>query len=424
MIKRYDLKEISKKEIVRVCAPDTSAESAVQRIIADVKRDGDKAVRKYTELFDGKVNELKVTEEEILAAVKRCDGYFLETLEEAKSNIEKYHSRQIRTGYEIKEGNKILGQLVTPLNRVGLYVPGGTASYPSTVLMNSVPARLAGVKEIVMTTPCGKDGAIPDPILAAAYIGGVTAIFKVGGAQAIAALAYGTETVPKVDKIVGPGNIYVATAKRAVFGQVDIDMIAGPSEILIIADKDADPIFVAADMLSQAEHDKNASAVLITDSISLADRVTEELYRQLNLLPRKEIALTSIENNGKIIIAEDLNEAVETANAIAPEHLELSVAEPFELLKKVKNAGSIFLGSYSPEPLGDYFAGTNHTLPTGGTAKFSSPLSVDDFVKKASYIYYDRDSLNAVAERIADFAEREGLHAHANAVRVRFTEGK
>lgn len=424
MIKRYDLKNLKRAEVVRACEPDKSVAETAEKIIADIRKRGDEALLEYTRKFDGAVKNLKVTDEEIEAAVKKSDGYFLDTLKIARDNIKKYHEKQVRNGYEIREDGKILGQKVTPLKRVGLYVPGGTASYPSTVLMNSVPAFIAGVKEIIMVTPADKDGNVPDAILAAAYIGGVTSIFKIGGAQAIAALAYGTETVPKVDKIVGPGNVYVAAAKRAVFGQVDIDMIAGPSEILIIADGTANPEFVAADMLSQAEHDKNASAILITDSETIAEKTVVELYRLLSLLPRKEIAEASIENSGKIIVAADLNEAVETANEIAPEHLELSVKDPFALLEKVENAGSIFLGQYAPEPLGDYFAGTNHTLPTGGTAKFSSPLSVDDFVKKSSYIYYDENSLKSVSDRIIDFAEREGLSAHANALRVRFSEGK
>lgn len=424
MIKRYDLKNLKREEVVRACEPDKSVAETAEKIIADIRKRGDEALLEYTRKFDGAVKNLKVTDEEIEAAVKRCDKYFLETLKIARDNIKKYHEKQVRNGYEIREDGKILGQKVTPLKRVGLYVPGGTASYPSTVLMNSVPAFIAGVKEIIMVTPADKEGNVPDAILAAAYVGGVTSIFKIGGAQAVAALAYGTESVPKVNKIVGPGNVYVAAAKRAVFGQVDIDMIAGPSEILIIADGTANPEFVAADMLSQAEHDKNASAILITDSESIAQKTVVELYKQLSLLPRKEIAEASIENNGKIIVTADLNEAVETANEISPEHLELSVKEPFALLEKVENAGSIFLGQYSPEPLGDYFAGTNHTLPTGGTAKFSSPLSVDDFVKKSSYIYYDESSLKSVSDRIIDFAEREGLSAHANALRVRFSEEK
>lgn len=424
MIKRIELGEISAEKIISAGNNDGSVDETVKKIIADVARDGDRAVRLYTEKFDGNTGSLRVTEEEIAAAVERCDPFFLETLKMARDNIERYHIKQKRNGYEIREGNKILGQKITPLKKVGLYVPGGTASYPSTVLMNSVPAKIAGVGEIIMTTPAGKDGVVPDAILAAAYIGGVETIFKIGGAQAVAALAFGTETVPKVDKIVGPGNVFVAAAKRAVYGLVDIDMIAGPSEIMIIADETARPDYVAADMLSQAEHDRNASALLITTDRALADEVERELYIQLEKLPRREIALASVENNGRIILAKSLDEAVEAANAYAPEHLELSVKDPFELLKKVRNAGSIFLGSYAPEPLGDYFAGTNHTLPTGGTARFSSPLSVDDFVKKSSYIYYDRESLERDSDRIADFAEREGLHAHANAVRIRFSEGK
>ncbi|MBR1747001.1 MAG: histidinol dehydrogenase [Clostridia bacterium] len=421
-MKRFLLRDIPVEEIVKQSLFDLSAvEEAAKKIVADVKNEGDAALLSYAKKFDGfsgNAQDLVVTEEEMDSAVKNTDLYFLETLLEAKKNIAVYHTKQLRSGYQINDSGKVLGQVVRPLERVGVYVPGGTAAYPSTVLMDVLPAVIAGVKEVVIVTPA-KDNKVPDAILVAAKVAGVKTVYKVGGAQAIAALAYGTETIKKVDKIVGPGNAYVAAAKRAVFGQVAIDMVAGPSEILVVADESADPKYVAADLLSQAEHDKNASAILITDSASLADAAEAEVYRQLEALPRKEIAGTSIENNGKIIVCDDLTEAISVANAIAPEHLELSVKDPFALLADVKNAGSVFLGSYAPEPLGDYFAGPNHTLPTSGTARFSSPLSVDDFVKKFSYVYYDRDSLLAVADRIADFAEREGLSAHANAIRVR-----
>lgn len=423
MIKIYDLKNITAEEIIKKTESDNSAvEKIVADIIADVRARGDDALYEYTARFDGAITALKVTEEEITAAVNRVAPYFLETLRQAAKNITVYHEKQVKTGYEIADGGIVLGQKVTPLKRVGIYVPGGTARYPSTVLMNAIPAKIAGVEEIIMVSPPDKNGDIPDVILAAAYIGGVTKIFKVGGAQAVAALAYGTESIPAADKIVGPGNIYVATAKKAVFGQIAIDMIAGPSEILIIADDSANPEYLAADMLSQAEHDRNSSSVLVTDNRIIAERTVEELYRQLVNLPRKDIALASVENNGKIIIADSLTEAVEVSNAIAPEHLELCVKEPFTLLESVTNAGSVFLGNYTPEPLGDYFAGANHTLPTAGTARFSSPLSVDDFVKKSSYLFYGKDNLSAVADRVADFAAREGLTAHANAVKIRFPE--
>ena len=421
-MKRFFLRDIAIEEIVKQTVFDLSAiEETAKKIVADVRAEGDAALLAYTARFDGYAGDvagLKVSREEIDAAVKKVDPYFLETLLDAKRNIAVYHTKQLRAGYRIEEKGKVLGQIVRPLERVGVYVPGGTAAYPSTVLMDVLPAVIAGVKEVVMVTPA-KGGEVKEEILAAAMIAGVTEIYKIGGAQAIAALAYGTESIKKVDKIVGPGNAYVAAAKKAVFGQVAIDMVAGPSEILVLADGSADPKFVAADLLSQAEHDKNASAILITDSESLADAAEKEVYAQLEKLPRKEIAETSIENNGKIIVCEDIVDAVTVANAIAPEHLELAVKDPFTLLPAVKNAGSIFLGSYAPEPLGDYFAGTNHTLPTSGTARFSSPLSVDDFVKKSSYIYYDKESLLSVADRIVDFAEREGLSAHANAIRVR-----
>lgn len=424
-MKRFFLRDIAIEEIVKQTIFDLSAiEETAKKIVAEVRDEGDEALLRYTARFDGYEGDaagLKVTDDEIDAAVKNVDPYFLETLLEAKKNIAVYHTKQLRAGYRIEEKGKVLGQIVRPLERVGVYVPGGTAAYPSTVLMDVLPAVIAGVKEVVMVTPA-KGGVVKDEILVAAKIAGVNEVYKIGGAQAVAALAYGTESIKKVDKIVGPGNAYVAAAKKAVFGQVAIDMVAGPSEILVLADSSANPKYVAADLLSQAEHDKNASAILITDNEELADAAEKEVYAQLEKLPRKEIAETSIQNNGKIVVCDDILDAIVVANAIAPEHLELAVKDPFALLPAVKNAGSIFLGSYAPEPLGDYFAGTNHTLPTSGTARFSSPLSVDDFVKKSSYIYYDRESLLSVADRIVDFAEREGLSAHANALRVRKEE--
>ena len=348
---------------------------------------------------------------------------FLAVLEQAAKNIRAYHAKQKRQSFvmEEKEG-VILGQKIMPLARVGIYVPGGTAAYPSTVLMNAIPAHIAGVGEIVMVTPPGKDGKVNPAILAAAKIAGVTQIYKVGGAQAIAALAYGTESVPQVDKIVGPGNAYVAEAKKQVFGQVNIDMIAGPSEVLVIADGKSNPAFVAADLLSQAEHDKMASAVLVTESRQLAQAVAQELERQIPLLERQEIARASIDNNGKIIVAPDLEQAIDVANRIAPEHLELCVDSPFDYLSQIKNAGSIFLGRWNPEPMGDYFAGPNHTLPTSGTARFYSPLSVDDFIKKSQFSYYTRPALEKEYRQVSLFAKKEGLTAHARAVDIRFDE--
>jgi histidinol dehydrogenase len=345
---------------------------------------------------------------------------FLDIPREAAANIRCFHEKQVRNSFVVNRDGVVMGQKVTPIEKVGLYVPGGTAAYPSTVLMDSIPAKIAGCSEIVMVTPPRSDGTVNPVILAAAYIAGVTRIFKMGGAQAVAALAYGTESVPRVDKIVGPGNAYVAEAKKQVFGRVAIDMIAGPSEILVVADSKSDPRFVAADLLSQAEHDKMASAVLVTDSRSLARAVRDELERQLPLLPRAEIARASIDRNGKIIVAEgDLTQAIHIANRIAPEHLELSVDNPFDYLDAITNAGSIFLGKNCPEALGDYFAGPNHTLPTSGTARFSSPLSVDDFVKKSAFSYYTAEALSAVADDIAYFAEAEGLSAHARSATAR-----
>ncbi|MBQ4505334.1 MAG: histidinol dehydrogenase [Firmicutes bacterium] len=425
MIKTFDLNTMTLEEILDRTEEETvDVTEIVADIIDTVRQKGDQALLEYAKKFDqADLNNLVVTQEEIDEALAQIDPYFIETLKQARDNIQLYHEKQLRTGYEIqKEDGIVLGQKVTPLARVGVYVPGGTASYPSSVLMNVIPAKIAGVGEIVMVTPPDKQGKVAAPILAAASVAGVTKIVKTGGAQAVAALAYGTESVPRVDKIVGPGNAFVATAKRMVFGQVDIDMIAGPSEILVLADGTCNPSFVAADLLSQAEHDKMAQAVLVTDSADLAAKVAEELEVQLSQLPREEIARTSIENRGKIIVAGSLEQAIEAANAIAPEHLELCVDEPFALLPLVKNAGSIFLGKHTPEAMGDYFAGTNHILPTGGTARFSSPLSVDDFVKKSSYLYYTPEALAKVKDRVADFAEREGLHAHGKSVTIRFEE--
>lgn len=394
----------------------------VSGIINDVATRGDKALFEYCEKFDKcKLTSLAVTKEEIENAFEQVEPEFIEILKEAAENIRVFHKRQVKEGFiQTNENGSVVGQRVIPLEKVGLYVPGGTAAYPSTVLMDAIPAKVAGCKEIVIVTPPDKEGKVNPAILAAAYIAGVDKIFKVGGAQAVAALAYGTETVPRVDKIAGPGNMYVAEAKRQVYGRVDIDMIAGPSEILIVADGKSDARIIAADLLSQAEHDKNASAVLVTDSENLANEVSGELERQIALLPREEIARTSIDNNGLIIVTSSIDVAIEIADEIAPEHLELSVDEPFSYLGKVKNAGSVFLGRYCPEALGDYLAGPNHTLPTSGTARFSSPLSVDDFVKKSQYIYYTKDALNAVYKKVAAFAEKEGLSAHARSARARF----
>ena len=425
MIKQYKLAEIAVQDILnRDIREEHDVEAVVDEIMAKVRVDGDAALLEYEQRFDkAQLEALQVSEAEIAEAVASLDADFIRTLELARDNIWRFHSQQVPKNFVLtEEGGIVLCQKYTAVERAGLYVPGGTASYPSSVLMNAVPAKLAGVSEIVMTTPPNAEGKIAAPILAAAKVAGVDKIFKVGGAQAIAALAYGTESVPKVDKIVGPGNIFVATAKRKVFGLVDIDMIAGPSEILVLADDSCNPAYVAADMLSQAEHDKLATAVLITTSQALADAVSVELERQLALLPRQEIARASIENNGKIIVADDLAAAVAAANIIAPEHLEVCVDEPFALLDSIRNAGSIFLGKNVPEALGDYWAGPNHTLPTSGTARFSSPLSVDDFVKKSSFIYYPKPALAEVAGRIEDFAEREGLQAHARSVAIRFEE--
>lgn len=421
MIKIYDCDKITLDEIFKRESEDTtSIQNTVSEIIENVKKNGDSALRFYADKFDGGAPEsLEVTKEEINAAMKEVSPELIEIIKKAAANIENFHKRQIRQSFVINEENGVvIGQKIMPVEKAGLYVPGGTAAYPSSVLMNSIPAKLAGCREIVITTPA-KGGKVNSAILAAAYIGGVDRIFKVGGAQAIAALAYGTESVPRVDKIVGPGNAFVAEAKKQVYGRVSIDMIAGPSEILIIADGKSNPAFVAADLLSQAEHDKMASAVLVTPSIELASKVSEELEKQIPLLERSEIARASIEDNGKIIIAENIEKAIEISNAIAPEHLELCLDNPFDYLSKVKNAGSVFMGRYCPEALGDYFAGPNHTLPTSGTARFSSPLSVDDFIKKTQFTYYTKEALDRVSGDIYKFAMAEGLGAHAKSAVIR-----
>ncbi len=396
----------------------------VAKIIENVKLNKDDAVKKYTEQFDGVyVENLRVTQKEIDDAYESTDELLKQSLKKAKLNIQDFHKRQIRENFVVNEKDGvILGQKIMPVQRAGLYVPGGTARYPSSVLMNAIPAKLAGVEEIVIVTPPNKSGNVPKEILSAAKIAGVTSVFKTGGAQAIAALAFGTQSIPKVDKIVGPGNIFVATAKQQVFGVVDIDMIAGPSEILVLADKTSNPAYIAADMLSQAEHDKMATSVLVCDCEKLAQKVSNELEKQIPLLSRSEIARASIDNNGKIIIAENLQQGVEICNEIAPEHLELCVDNPFDFLNSIKNAGSIFMGKNAPEALGDYFAGPNHTLPTNGTARFSSPLSVDDFVKKSSFIYYTKSALQQVKNDVVRLANSEGLTAHAKSVSIRFEE--
>ncbi len=424
MIKIYNWGEVSNSEIFARENIASNVEGVVSSIIADVRERGDAALYDYAEKFDrAKLSSLEVSSEEIDEAFCSVEPEFLDIIREAAKNIRAFHEKQVRNSFIISEQDGIVtGQKVTPIEKAGLYVPGGTAAYPSTVLMDSIPAKIAGCSEIVMVTPPSANGKVNPVILAAAKIAGVDRIFKVGGAQAIAALAYGTQTVPKVDKIVGPGNAYVAEAKKQVFGEVSIDMIAGPSEILVIASSDCNPSHVAADLLSQAEHDKMASAVLVTDSERLASEVAEELEKQIPLLAREEIARASIDSNGKIIITSSITEAVEVANSIAPEHLEICVDEPFMYLDKIKNAGSIFMGKYCPEALGDYMAGPNHTLPTSGTARFSSPLSVDDFVKKTQFSYYTRDALEAVCRDVEYFANKEGLGAHAKSAVIRFDE--
>lgn len=426
MIPIYEYGQVPNSEIFARDNIASNVEGAVTEILAQVAARGDEALREYTLRFDkADLTNLEVTEAEIDEAFAAVEPEFVAILEQAAANIRAFHEKQRRNSFVVADQpGVVLGQKIVPIQKVGLYVPGGTAAYPSTVLMDSIPAKIAGCPQLVMVTPPGANGKVNPVILAAAKIAGVDRIFKVGGAQAVAGLAYGTETLPKVDKIVGPGNAYVAEAKKQVFGRVAIDMIAGPSEILVVADGTCNAKVVAADMLSQAEHDKMASAVLVTDSGELAKAVQAELERQIPLLPRSEIARVSIDNNGKIIVAENLDLAIDIANEIAPEHLELCVDAPFDYLDRVRCAGSIFLGKNCPEALGDYFAGPNHTLPTSGTAKFSSALSVDDFVVKSQFTYYTADALAKVGEKVACFARREGLDAHANSVTVRLEEKK
>ena len=424
MIRILNVNEVREEEIFARNEAALSVEGTVSEILKNVKEKGDAALKEYTLRFDqAELEDFEVSAVEMKEALSKIEPSFLKILEEAAANIRRFHEQQKRSSFILNEKNGvILGQKIVPLQRVGVYVPGGTAAYPSSVLMNVIPAKIAGCKNIVMVSPPDRNGKISDVILAAAAVTGVDHIYKIGGAQAIGALAYGSESIPNVDKIVGPGNAYVAEAKRQVYGQVSIDMIAGPSEILIIADAASDPRFLAADLLSQAEHDKMASAVLVTDSKDLAETTAAEIERQLETLPRKAIASASIENNGKIIIAASIEQAIEIANRIAPEHLELCIDQPFDHLDAIRNAGSVFLGRNTPEALGDYFAGTNHILPTSGTARFSSPLSVDDFVKKMQYTYYSADALRAVSDKVAAFARKEGLDAHARSALIRNKE--
>ena len=427
MIRIMKYGELPNEEIFARSMPTVNVADKVAEILRNVRERGDAALREYTERFDHASPEsLIVTPDEMqeaLETIRTTDPEFMGVLEKAAANIRKFHSRQVRNSFIINdEPGIVMGQKVIPVDRAGLYVPGGTASYPSTVLMDVIPAKIAGVKEVILTTPPGRDGKINPAILAAASIAGADRIVKAGGAQAIAALAFGTESVPRVDKIVGPGNAYVAEAKRQVYGTVAIDMIAGPSEILVAADGKSNPVWLAADLLSQAEHDKVASAVLVTDSMELAEKVQEELERQIPMLERSEIARESINRNGKIIVAENLRTVIDIANEIAPEHLELCVDNPFDLLDSIRHAGSIFLGRHCPEALGDYLAGPNHTLPTQGTARFSSPLSVDDFVKKTQYTYYTKEALARAAKDVAVFAQKEGLTGHARSATIRTEE--
>ncbi len=424
MIRILKYNEIENSEIFARVTPEFNVSEIVSDIIADVRQNGDAALFKYCEKFDkAKLSSLLVSKEEIDEALNSVDPEFLEILKKAAENIRKFHEKQVRSSFIINDTEGVvIGQKIIPVDRAGLYVPGGTAAYPSTVLMDAIPAKIAGCREVVITTPPSANGKINPVILAAASVAGVDKIFKVGGAQAIAALAYGTESIAQVDKIVGPGNAFVAEAKKQVFGRVSIDMIAGPSEILIVADGTCNPRYVAADLLSQAEHDKLASAVLVTDSDKLAEDVQKELERQIPLLEREEIARASIDSNGKIIVCESLKIAIEIANEIAPEHLELCVDNPFDYLDSIRHAGSIFMGKNCPEALGDYFAGPNHTLPTSGTAKFSSPLSVDDFIKKTQYTYYTKDALAKVAKDVEYFAKKEGLTAHAKSAVIRIED--
>ena len=425
MIPILKLKDLTDEQILnRDIQAEENVSAAVDAVIANVRQNGDAALLEYTEKFDGVTLEgLQVSDEEIACAILQPSPELVETIRTAAANIEAFHRAQVRQDLVLTDRPGIvLGQRYTPIDKVGICVPRSPVAFPSTILMNVIPAKIAGVKDIVLVTPPEKDGSVSPAALVAAAVAGVDRIFKVGGAQAVAALAYGTETVPAVDKIVGPGGIFVATAKRKVFGKVGIDMIAGPSEILVLADGSCNPKWVAADLLSQAEHDVLASAVLVTDSEELAQAVQVEVERQLSLLPRESIARKSIEGSSKILLCDSLEEAIDTANRIAPEHLEICTDDPFAILSRIKNAGSIFLGKNAPEALGDYFAGPNHTLPTSGTARFSSPLGVDDFVKKSQFIYYTRDALEKVAQPIAAFAREEGLEGHARSVTVRFEE--
>lgn len=419
MIKIYNgIKSLDSQLFIRTTQTSQVA-GIVADIIENVKKNGDKAIKEYTERFDKlKLDSLELSKERLKQARNNVSSEFLSVLKESAENIRQFHSKQIRQDFEINENGRIVGQRFTPLDRVGVYVPGGKAAYPSTVLMDVIPAKIAGVKEIVMVTPAN-GGELSDYVLAAAYEAGVDKVFTIGGAQAVAGLAYGTESIPKCDKIVGPGNAFVAEAKRQIFGDCGIDMVAGPSEIMIVSDNKTPARFVASDLLSQAEHDENASSVLVTDNLEYAKEVAIEVDKQLNTLERKSITERSIDVNGKIIVCDDINEAIDIANLWAPEHLELCLDEPFEMLKKVKHAGSVFLGRYTPEAIGDYFAGANHTLPTGGSARFSSALSVDDFVKKTQYIYYDEKLTKAVADKIDLFAKVEGLTAHGRSVTIR-----
>lgn len=425
MINIYTYGETSDEELFARKNTVSDVRDTVAGILKDVAANGDRALLSYAKRFDrAELSSLEVTGAEMEEAVASVDPAFLDILREAAANIRAFHEKQVRNGFVLTESTGVVtGQKVTPIERVGLYVPGGTAALPSTVLMTAIPAKIAGCPTIVMITPPQADGKVNPVILAAAKIAGVDRIFKSGGAQAIAALAYGTESIPQMDKIVGPGNAFVAEAKRQVFGRVSIDMIAGPSDILVLADGACDPSVVAADLLSQAEHDKMASAVLVTTSRAFAEQVREELEKQLPLLPRAEIARASLEANGKIIVANDIPAAIEVANRIAPEHLELCVDDPFAYLSQVRHAGSVFLGRHCPEALGDYFAGPNHTLPTGGTARFSSPLSVDDFIKKTQFTYYGAEALSEVADKVAFFARQEGLEAHARSALARKGKG-
>ena len=426
MIRILQYGQIPDEEIFARADYAANVEDAVAQIIRTVREEGDEALFAFTKKFDGvELSDLKVSEEEMQEALSLVEPEFLRILKRAAERIRRFHSAQVRNSFVINDTpGVVMGQKIIPVDRAGLYVPGGTAAYPSTVLMDAIPAKIAGVRDVMITTPPGKDGKVNPVILAAAHVAGVDRIFKVGGAQAIAALAYGTETIPRVDKIVGPGNAFVAEAKKQVYGQVSIDMIAGPSEILIVSDAQSDPAHIAADLLSQAEHDKNSSAVLVTDSMEFALQVREQLEEQIPLLERREIARVSIDNNGKIIVTDSIRDAIRISNGIAPEHLELCIDDPFAWLDSIRHAGSIFMGRNCPEALGDYMAGPNHTLPTSGMARFSSPLSVDDFIKKTQYTYFTRDALADLAEDVAFFARKEGLTGHARSALIRTEEGK